>query len=74
MGPAALVVTAVGVAEAIVDTDVIKASNGTVADHARAVRATVPVTADLRQAVSLMLAHDMPVLPIVDNLGSGDGP
>ena len=88
--PAALVVNADGVAEAIVDTDVIKASNGTVADHARAVRATVPVTADLRQAVSLMLAHDMPVLPcvdetgkvrgvmtfrsIVDNLGSGDGP
>ena len=58
------------------------------ADHARPVRATVPVSADLRQAVSLMLAHDMPILPcvdeagkvqgvmtfrsIVDNLGSGD--
>jgi osmoprotectant transport system ATP-binding protein len=87
---AALVVNADGIAEAIVDADVIRASNGTVANHARPVHASVPVTADLRQAVSLMLAHDMPVLPcvdeagkvrgvmtfrsIVDNLGSGEEP
>ena len=67
--PAALVVNGDGVAEAIVDADAIRTSGGTVSAHARPVRATVPVGADLRQAVSLMLAHDMPVLPCVDDAG-----
>ena len=88
--PAALVVNGDGVAEAIVDADIAQGKAGAVADHARPVHASVPMTADLRQAVSLMLAHDMPVLPciddagkirgvvtfrsIVDNLGSGGKP
>jgi osmoprotectant transport system ATP-binding protein len=41
----------------------------TVADHAKPIRAVVPVTTDLRNAVALMFANDMPVLPCVD----GDG-
>lgn len=71
--PAALVVNGEGVAEAIVDADAVRTSGGAVADHARPVRATVPVNADLRQAVSLMLAHDMPVLPCVDEAGKVSG-
>jgi osmoprotectant transport system ATP-binding protein len=88
--PAALMVNGDGIAEAIVDAEIIRTVSGTAADHAKPVRATVPMTADLRQAVSLMFAHDMPVLPcvdeagkvrgvmtfrsIVDNLGGGDEP
>jgi osmoprotectant transport system ATP-binding protein len=40
-----------------------------VAEHAQPVRAVVPVTSDLRNAVALMFANDMPALPCVDEDG-----
>ncbi|HEY4191411.1 MAG TPA: ABC transporter ATP-binding protein, partial [Mesorhizobium sp.] len=40
--------------------------SGTVADHVQPVRATVLTTSDLRNAVALMFANDMPVLPCID--------
>jgi len=67
--PAALVVNADGVAEAIIDGERARQAHAALADLAEPVRATVPVTADVRQAVSLMLAHDMPVLPCTDEAG-----
>lgn len=47
--------------------------DGTAASHARPIGATVPVTADLRNAVALMFAHDLPVLPCVDEAGKLKG-
>jgi osmoprotectant transport system ATP-binding protein len=37
--------------------------------HSTAVRACVPVNADLRNAIAVMFANDMPVLPCVDDNG-----
>jgi osmoprotectant transport system ATP-binding protein len=41
----------------------------TVAERAKPIRATVSVTSDLRNAIALMFANDMPVLPCVDDGG-----
>ena len=66
---AAFVLDAEGRPEAIVTAETAEGRTGSVADHARAVTAAVPVTADLRNAVSLMFAHDLPVLPCIDGSG-----
>jgi osmoprotectant transport system ATP-binding protein len=46
---------------------------GHAGDHATAIRSTVPITGDLRNAVALMFAHDMPVLPCVNADGTLKG-
>jgi osmoprotectant transport system ATP-binding protein len=46
---------------------------GTCGDCAEPIRATIPMTADLRSAVTLMFAHDMPLLPCVDAEGRIQG-
>ena len=66
---AAFVVNAEGRAEAVLTIDAIEGQSGRVSDFARPATISVPITGDLRQAVSLMFAHAMPVLPCVDDGG-----
>ena len=65
---AAFVLDADGVPQALLGEQAA-APSGTVGDHAEPVKAAVPTTGDLRHAVSLMFAHDMPLLPCVDENG-----
>jgi len=71
--PAVLVVNPDGVADAVVRKDVVGNKGGSVADHASPVAASVSVNTDLRNAVALMFAHDMPVLPCTDDAGKLKG-
>ena len=57
-----------GRARGILAADVAQAE-GSVADHSFPVTATASVDADLRGAVAAMFAHNLPVLPCVDNDG-----
>jgi len=67
--PAVLVVEADGRPLGIVSSARDIAGQGTCGSHAEPIRATVPVTADLRSAVALMFTHDMPLMPCVDHEG-----
>lgn len=66
---AVFVLDAAGVPQFVLGEQVTDVRSGTVGDHAEPVKCTVPTTGDLRQAVSLMFAHDMPLLPCVDEGG-----
>ena len=66
---AAFVLNADGAPQFVLGEQVADTRTGTVSDHAEPVKCTVPRTGDLRQAVSLMFAHDMPLLPCVDEGG-----
>ncbi|MGH7005160.1 MAG: CBS domain-containing protein, partial [Alphaproteobacteria bacterium] len=66
---AIFMVGAEGGPEGVVFADAGPGRSGTVADHARPISAAVSVDADLRNAVALMFANDMPVLPCVDDQG-----
>lgn len=66
---AAFVLDAEGAPRSVLSEQVAEACSGTVGDHAEPVKSTVPLTGDLRQAVSVMFAHDMPLLPCIDEAG-----
>jgi osmoprotectant transport system ATP-binding protein len=53
----------------IVSADRAARSGGTCGDIADPVPASVPVSADLRNAVAMMFTHDTPILPCVDQDG-----
>lgn len=51
----------------------VAVGDGTCGDHAEPIRASVFPKADLRSAVALMFAHDMPIIPCVDGDGNFRG-
>ena len=71
--PAVVIVDGEGRPAGFVSENGTAGRNGPADDHATPIRSTVPVTADLRNAVALMFAHDMPVLPCVDGDGTLKG-
>ncbi|HEX4768551.1 MAG TPA: ABC transporter ATP-binding protein [Lichenihabitans sp.] len=71
--PAVLMLEADGRPGGIVSGGRDFAGQGTCGDHAEPLRATIPVTADLRSAVALMFTHDMPIMPCVDDEGKVQG-
>ncbi|MEW9614648.1 ABC transporter ATP-binding protein [Shinella sp. S4-D37] len=66
---AAFVLDELGAPRFLLTAEVAEERSGIVSDHAGPVAAAVPTGADLRQAVSLMFAHNMPLLPCVDEGG-----
>ncbi len=66
---AVFVLNADGAPQSLLSEQVAELRSGTVGDHAEPVKSAVPTTGDLRQAVSIMFAHDMPLLPCVDEGG-----
>ena len=70
--PAAVMVDANGRPAGLVSGNA-SGSKTKVADHAQPVRATALISSDLRNAVALMFASDMPVLPCVDEDGQVKG-
>jgi osmoprotectant transport system ATP-binding protein len=66
---AAFVLNAAGAPQSLLSAQAAELRSGTVGDHAEPVKGAVPVTGDLRHAVSLMFAHDMPLLPCTDEGG-----
>ncbi|HMG51259.1 MAG TPA: ABC transporter ATP-binding protein, partial [Inquilinus sp.] len=71
--PAVLVLDADGRPGGLVSSARAVVRAGTCGDCAEPIRATIPLTADLRSAVALMFAHDMPLLPCVDAEGRIQG-
>jgi osmoprotectant transport system ATP-binding protein len=66
---AVFVLNADGAPQSLLSEQVAELRSGTVGDHAEPVKSAVPTTGDLRQAVSMMFAHDMALLPCVDEGG-----
>jgi len=66
---AAFVLNAAGAPQSLLSAQVADLCSGTVGDHAESVKGAVPTTGDLRHAVSLMFAHDMPLLPCIEEDG-----
>ncbi|MDE3831792.1 betaine/proline/choline family ABC transporter ATP-binding protein [Sinorhizobium meliloti] len=66
---AVFVLNADGAPQSLLSEQVAELRSGTVGDHAEPVKSAVSTTGDLRQAVSIMFAHDMPLLPCVDEGG-----
>ncbi|WP_411034500.1 ABC transporter ATP-binding protein [Shinella sp. BYT-45] len=65
----AFVLAADGSPKLLLSEEAAQGRSGTVGDHAEPVGCSVPVGGDLRQAVSLMFAHDTPLLACVDEGG-----
>jgi osmoprotectant transport system ATP-binding protein len=71
--PAILVVDADGRVAGILSAGRALTATGTCGDIAEPVPATIPLGVDLRGAVALMLTHDIPLLPCVDQDGKLKG-
>ena len=67
------VVDADGIAQAMLTREAAEHGGGSVSAHAEPVRASIGMDADVRSALALMLAHDMPVLPCIDAAGRLQG-
>lgn len=66
---AAFVLAPDGAPQFLLSDEMAAGRTGTVGDHMAPVKGSVRMGNDLRQAVSLMFAHDMPLLPCVDENG-----
>ena len=67
--PAVIMVGPNGRPRGLIRAGLADSAQGTAADHAEPVRATMAVGDDLRHAVAAMFAHDMPLMPCVDDEG-----